>query len=85
MIEGDQHTNAKLAAEIGLGVHVPTDSEGKFKREEIVDVIRKVLMEESGECLRKKARELSLKMNDTGEEELDKAVKKLVQVCSKKK
>ncbi|KAK1398799.1 Glycosyltransferase [Heracleum sosnowskyi] len=85
MTEGDQHTNAKLAVEIGVGMHVNTESGGKFKREEIVDVIRKVLVEDSGECLRKKARELSLKVNDRAEEDLDKAVNKLVQICSKMK
>ncbi|XP_074365234.1 UDP-glucosyltransferase 29-like [Apium graveolens] len=85
MTEGDQHTNAKLAAEIGIGMLVTTDRKGKFKREGIVDAIRKVLVEESGECVRKKVGELSLKMNDKGDEDLDKAVKKLVQVCSKTK
>ncbi|XP_074338524.1 UDP-glucosyltransferase 29-like [Apium graveolens] len=81
----DQPTNAKLAVEIGVSMHIRRHSSGIYKREEIGDFIRKVLMEESGECLRKKARELSSRMKEKGEEDLDKAAEKLMHICSKKK
>lgn len=61
------------------------DSTGKYKKEEIGNVIRKVLVEESGECVRKKAVELSLRMKEKGDEDLDKAVEKLMNICRKKK
>ncbi|XP_074341343.1 UDP-glucosyltransferase 29-like [Apium graveolens] len=80
----DQPTNAKLAVEIGVGMQVRRHWTGKYMREEIGDVIRKVLMEESGECLRRKARELSSRMKE-GDEGLDKAVEKLMNICRKKK
>ncbi|WOH11509.1 hypothetical protein DCAR_0830996 [Daucus carota subsp. sativus] len=83
--EGDQPTNAKLALEIGVGMQVRTDSERRYKSTEIGDVIRKVLVEESGENVRKKAKELSLRMKERGEEDLDIAAEKLMQICSKKK
>ncbi|KAK1379131.1 Glycosyltransferase [Heracleum sosnowskyi] len=81
----DQPTNAKLAVEIGVGIYVRRHGTGKYKREEIGDAIRKVLVEESGECARKKARELSLRMQEKGEEDLDNAVEKLLNICTKKK
>ncbi|KAK1379134.1 Glycosyltransferase [Heracleum sosnowskyi] len=82
---GDQPTNAKLAVEIGVGLHIPRNSEGKFKSEAVGDVIRKVLVEESGEVLRKKATELSLRIKGKGEADLDKAAEKLMHICRKNK
>ncbi|KAK1396635.1 Glycosyltransferase [Heracleum sosnowskyi] len=81
----DQPTNAKIAVEIGIGMNVGRDSEGRFKRDDISDAIRKVLVDESGEAVRTKARELSLIMKEKGEEDLDFAVEKLVHICRKKK
>lgn len=81
----DQPTNAKLAVEIGIGINVRRDSEGKYKRDEISDAIRKVLVDESGEAVRTKARELSSTMKEKGEEDLDIAAEKLVHICRKKK
>lgn len=84
-MRGDQHTNAKLAVEIGVSMAIARNNEGKFKREEIADVIRKVLAEEGGEGVRRKAKELKLKIEEKGEDDLDKAAEELRQVCSKKK
>ncbi|KAK1359975.1 Cyanidin-3-O-glucoside 2-O-glucuronosyltransferase-like [Heracleum sosnowskyi] len=81
----DQPNNARVTVEVGVGMHLPKDSEGKFKIEEIGDLIRKALVDESGEGVRKKARELSLRMKEHGGEELDKAAEKLRHICSKKK
>lgn len=81
----DQPTNAKLAVEIGVGMEIVRDHEGKFKREEIIKIIRKVLMEGSGEGLRRKAGELSLKIKEKGEEDLDKAAEELERLSRKKK
>lgn len=82
-IRGDQLTNAKLVVEIGIGMAIARNNEGKYKREEIADVIRKVLTEESEEGARGKARELKLKIEEKGENDLDKAAAELKQVCSK--
>ncbi|XP_074338727.1 UDP-glucosyltransferase 29-like [Apium graveolens] len=82
---GDQPTNAKLTVQIGVGLQITKDSEGKFQSKEIGDVLRKVLVEESGKGMRKKARELSLKIKEEGDEDLDKAAEKLMHICSKNK
>ncbi|XP_074338732.1 UDP-glucosyltransferase 29-like [Apium graveolens] len=84
-LRDDQPTNAKLAVDIGVGVHIPRDSEGKFKGEDIVEAIRKVLVDQSGEEVRKQARELSLKMKEKGDVDMDKAAEKLLHICRKKK
>nr|AGP25113.1 uridine diphosphate glycosyltransferase [Bupleurum chinense] len=82
----DQPMNARLATEIGVSMEIVRDNEGKFKWEEIVRVIRMVLVEESGEGVRRKARELCLNMKERGEEEyLDKAAAELEKICRMKK
>ena len=80
----DQPMNAKLAVEIGIAMMVRRNSEGKYKRDEISDAILKVLVRESGEGVRRKARELSLTMKEEGDEDLDNAAEKLVQICRRK-
>lgn len=48
-------------------MQVRRDNKGKFKRKEITDAIRKALMEDSGEPLRRKAKELILRITDKEE------------------
>ncbi|XP_055830774.1 UDP-glucosyltransferase 29-like [Solanum dulcamara] len=80
----DQPINARLVEYIGMGVEAARDEDGKLKSEEIAKAIRKVLVEESGEGVRKKARELSKKMNAKGDEEIDGVVEELVALCCNK-
>ncbi|MCE0482397.1 hypothetical protein HAX54_041148 [Datura stramonium] len=77
----DQPMNARLVEYLGMGVEAVRDENGKLQSEEIAKVIRKVVVEESGEAVRKKAIELSEKMNMTGDEEIDGVVKELVALC----
>nr|UXM20059.1 UGT35 [Panax notoginseng] len=74
----DQPLNGKLAAEVGVGMEVVRDENGKYKREGIAEVTRKVVVEKSGEVIRRKARELSEKMKEKGEQEIDRVVEELV-------
>ncbi|XP_070030206.1 UDP-glucosyltransferase 29-like [Nicotiana tabacum] len=80
----DQPMNARLVEYIGFGVEAVRDDNGKLQSEEIAKVIRKVVMEESGEDVRKKVRELSEKMNMKGDEEIDEVVEELVALCNNK-
>lgn len=82
-IRADQPRNAKLAVDIGIGMEVLMDEEGKFSSQEIGKVIRKVMVEKSGEAVRRKAKELSLKMMERGEDDLDRAAEELMQICRK--
>ncbi|XP_009593691.1 UDP-glucosyltransferase 29-like [Nicotiana tomentosiformis] len=80
----DQPMNARLVEYIGMGVEAVRDVNGKLQSEEIAKAIRKVVMEESGEAVRKKARELREKMNEKGDEEIDGVVEELVALCGNK-
>ncbi|XP_060185224.1 UDP-glucosyltransferase 29-like [Lycium barbarum] len=80
----DQPMNARVVEYIGMGVEALRDENGKLQSEEIAKVIRKVVIEESGEGVRKKVRELSKKMNMKGDEEIDGVVEELVALCSNK-
>ncbi|KAL2533866.1 UDP-glycosyltransferase 91B1 [Abeliophyllum distichum] len=79
----DQPLNARLVAEMGLGEEVVRKQEENLEREEVVRVIRKVVVEKEGENLRRKAKELSEKMRGKGEEEIDGVVEEMVKLCNR--
>ncbi|KAG2672360.1 hypothetical protein I3760_13G036600 [Carya illinoinensis] len=80
----DQPFNARLVEEVGVGVEVERDMNGKLKREEVAKVIRNVVVEKAGESVRQKAKELKEKLISKGEEEIGEVVQELVQLCKKK-
>ncbi|CAK9165851.1 unnamed protein product [Ilex paraguariensis] len=80
----DQPLNATVLEEVGVGVEVVRDNNGKLQREEIAHVIRKVVVEENGEGVRRKAREVSETFKMKGEEEIEVVVEELLQLCKKK-
>ncbi|WMV53592.1 hypothetical protein MTR67_046977 [Solanum verrucosum] len=80
----DQPMNARIVEYIGMGVEALRDENGKLQSEEIAKVIREVVIEESGEGVRKKTKELSEKMNMKGDEEIDGVVEELVALCNNK-
>ncbi|PHT31493.1 Cyanidin-3-O-glucoside 2-O-glucuronosyltransferase [Capsicum baccatum] len=67
----DQPLNAKIVEYIGIGMEAARDEDGKLQRKEIAKAIRKVVVEESGEAVRKIAKELSWKMKAKRDEEID--------------
>ncbi|PON44778.1 UDP-glucuronosyl/UDP-glucosyltransferase [Trema orientale] len=80
----DQPINARLVEEIGVGVEVRRDGiGGRIRGEELGEVIRKVVVEESGERVREKAVEMREEMRRNGDEEMDLVVKELVKLCRK--
>ncbi|KAL5569565.1 hypothetical protein UlMin_026140 [Ulmus minor] len=81
----DQPINARLVEDIGVGLEVKRDKNGEIQKEELANVIRKVVIEKSGESLRKKVREMREKVEKKGDEEMDEVVKELMQLCTKKK
>ncbi|KAJ8551440.1 hypothetical protein K7X08_021455 [Anisodus acutangulus] len=83
-VKVDQPMNARLVEYIRMGMEAVRDRNGKLQSEEIAKVIRKVVVEKSGEAVRKKAKELSKKINAKGNEEIDGVVKDLVALCNKK-
>jgi len=81
----DQPINARLVVEVGVGVEVVRDKNGKLAREKVAAVIKEVVVEKSGEVIRAKARDLSEKIGMKGEEEIDSVVEELLQLCGKTK
>ncbi|KAK1570836.1 hypothetical protein Q3G72_007811 [Acer saccharum] len=80
----DQPHNAKLAVEMGVGIEVPR-REKKFSRHEVAKVIKKVMVEEQGKEVRRKAKELSESLNKKEDEEFDVAVEKLLHLVQESK
>ncbi|XP_057504784.1 UDP-glucosyltransferase 29-like [Actinidia eriantha] len=80
----DQPMNARLVEEIGVGVEVVRDNNGKFDRVKLGDVIKNVVLFD-GECtVRKKARELGETLSKRGEEDID-VLEELLKLYVKKK
>ncbi|XP_049936505.1 uncharacterized protein LOC116264263 [Nymphaea colorata] len=56
----DQPINARLVVgELGLGVEVERGSNGEFRREKVAEAVRRVMVGEEGEELRKKAKDMA--------------------------
>ncbi|KAI3838856.1 hypothetical protein MKX03_002632 [Papaver bracteatum] len=79
----DQPVNARLVVELGLGVEVQRDGEGRLDRTEIGEVIRKVVMGKEGMEIIRKAKEMSHKMRCKGDDDIDVLVEKLERLCNK--
>ncbi|KAF3434277.1 hypothetical protein FNV43_RR25380 [Rhamnella rubrinervis] len=77
----DQPINARLVVEVGVGIEVPR-VDGKFKREELTRVIEEVVKQEQGKEVRMKATELSRKLEERGNMDINFAVDKLVQLLN---
>ncbi|KAF5744821.1 flavanone 7-O-glucoside 2''-O-beta-L-rhamnosyltransferase [Tripterygium wilfordii] len=74
----DQPLNARLVVKFGVGIEVPRESGRIFQKEEMARVIKQVVMEEEGKEVRKKAKEVSQKMREIGDAEMDMIVEKLL-------
>uniref|UniRef100_A0A2K1ZAJ3 anthocyanidin 3-O-glucosyltransferase n=1 Tax=Populus trichocarpa TaxID=3694 RepID=A0A2K1ZAJ3_POPTR len=81
----DQPLNAEFLVEIGVGLEIKRDKNGKIEREEVARVIRDLAGERTGEHLRKKARELSDCIRDKAGQEIDEVVNDLVHLVGRKR
>nr|XP_015902985.2 UDP-glucosyltransferase 29-like [Ziziphus jujuba var. spinosa] len=77
----DQPWNARLVDECGVGLEVNMDNNGKLKGETLAKVIKQVVVEKTGEQIRRKAKEMSEKIGRKDEEEIDGVVKELLELC----
>nr|AXC07992.1 uridine diphosphate glycosyltransferase [Rehmannia glutinosa] len=77
----DQPINARMLSEAGSCVEVKRNENEVFKGEEIAKAISKVVVEESGEGLRRRARELSETMKMENEDVSDRVAEELWQLC----
>ncbi|KAJ4720634.1 Glycosyltransferase [Melia azedarach] len=77
----DQPLNARLIEDVGVGIEVRRNKNGRIERKELAEVIKEVVMEDNGEKVRKKAREMSEKIREKGDEEMDEVVNELTRIC----
>uniref|UniRef100_A0A7N2LF29 Glycosyltransferase n=1 Tax=Quercus lobata TaxID=97700 RepID=A0A7N2LF29_QUELO len=78
----DQPLNARVVEEVGVGMEVKRDRDGKLERVEVATVIREVVMGNIGESIRRRAREMSDSLRKKGEEEIEVVVDELDQLCA---
>nr|UXM20082.1 UGT59 [Panax notoginseng] len=81
----EQPMNARLVSELGVCVEIVGDETRRFGREEVVNVIKKVVGGKIGDDLRRKVKELGATIKEKQEEEMDDVLDELVQICNKKK
>lgn len=77
----DQPLNARLVVEVGFGEEVVRNRAGRLEREEVARAVRKVVVGRSGEGVRRRAAEMSERMREKGEEEVDGVVEEVERLC----
>ncbi|XVF75729.1 hypothetical protein PTKIN_Ptkin13bG0210200 [Pterospermum kingtungense] len=77
----DQPGNARIVVDVGVGLEVRRNKDGRLEKEEIAKVIKEVVAEKDGENVRRKAREMSNHILRKGDKEIDEAVGELIQLC----
>ncbi|KAL1544432.1 beta-D-glucosyl crocetin beta-1,6-glucosyltransferase [Salvia divinorum] len=80
----DQPLNARLVEEVGIGEEVVRSRAGRLERGELARVVRKVVVEKSGERVRRRAEEMSKRMRERGEAEVDGVVEEVEGLCSRR-
>lgn len=77
----DQPVNARLMEEVGIGMEVVRDNDGRLRREKLAAVVRQVVVSELGKAVREKAKKISTDLRLKGEEEIDAVAVELLQLC----
>ncbi|KAH7845208.1 hypothetical protein Vadar_023745 [Vaccinium darrowii] len=81
----DQPINGKVLEDVGVGVEVKRDANRRINRENIAQVITKVVKDESGANVRTKAREFSEIIRMKGEKDIDRMLEEWGQLCNEGK
>lgn len=68
---------------VGVGEEVVRNKQGNLEKEEIARVIRKVVVDTSGERYRRRAKELGERMRSKGKEGIDEVVEEMVKLCGR--
>lgn len=70
----DQPTTARLMVEIGVGIEIMRDENGKVNREEIAKAIKEMVVGQKGKDIKVKAKELSKQIRFEEEQIVDEAL-----------
>ncbi|KAI7727551.1 hypothetical protein M8C21_003855 [Ambrosia artemisiifolia] len=79
----DQPVNARLVVEVGVGVEVSRDGNGRFKRENVAAFVQNVLVNKLGESVREKTKNMSVVLSVKGDKEIDVVVQELLRLCKR--
>ncbi|XP_015170760.1 beta-D-glucosyl crocetin beta-1,6-glucosyltransferase-like [Solanum tuberosum] len=78
-MQHEQPLNARLLVnEVRVGLEIQRNEEGNFSKDEVAKVVREMVLEKRGESVRKKVKELSEKMRENGENDIERVVDELV-------
>ncbi|KAI4295055.1 hypothetical protein MLD38_040679 [Melastoma candidum] len=80
----DQPINARLVEEIGVGIEAKRDRNGKIQGIEVAKTIRNVVVDEVGNSVRRKSREMKIFLSKNNDAEIDVVEKELRQLCASK-
>ncbi|GFP89860.1 beta-d-glucosyl crocetin beta-1 6-glucosyltransferase, partial [Phtheirospermum japonicum] len=80
----DQPINARLVENVGVGVEVTRDENGVLHGERLADLIKKVVVENGGELVRKTAAGMREKLISKGDEEIDEVREELMALIKNK-
>ncbi|KAK1349770.1 beta-D-glucosyl crocetin beta-1,6-glucosyltransferase-like [Heracleum sosnowskyi] len=79
----DQPLNARVVQEAGLGEEVKRGRNGRLQMGEIAKVVRKMVLDEDGDEVRRKTKYLSESIRDRGDnKDFDMVVKELTKLCN---
>ncbi|KAL6522426.1 hypothetical protein OROMI_031698 [Orobanche minor] len=76
----DQPINARLVENVGVGIEVLRDGGGKLHRETLAAVIKRVVVEDSGEDVRRDAARMRESLKSKGHGEIDGVIEELVRL-----
>lgn len=79
----DQPYNGNVAVKVGVGMEVKRYDQ-KLKREDVANVVRRIIVEEEGKKVREKAKELSRRLKEIEDEEFNEAVMKIINLLQTK-
>ncbi|TXG73463.1 hypothetical protein EZV62_002042 [Acer yangbiense] len=81
----DQPLNANLVVDMGVAIEVPARREKRITRQEVAKAIKKVVVEEQGKEVRRRAKEMTENWKKKEDEEFHVAVEKLLQLVQQSK
>ncbi|KAJ4845375.1 hypothetical protein Tsubulata_050614 [Turnera subulata] len=79
----DQPINARLVEDVGVGLEIKRDKNGRLRGKEVERLINEVVMDKNGEEMRKKAKDISRCLREEAEKWIDVAVAQLINLCGK--
>ncbi|CAA0837459.1 UDP-glycosyltransferase 91B1 [Striga hermonthica] len=79
----DQPVNARLVENVGVGVEVVREKDGRLLGEALAEAVRRVMVEDSGEVFRRAAAGMKARLAERKDEEIHEVVRELTALLDK--